>query len=340
MIEELRRLCSISGVSGREEKIREYILSQVQPFADDIRVDSMGNLLVFKKGSLTPKKRIMFAAHMDEVGLIVTDITSEGYIKFDMAGGIDRRILLGKRVYIGDEAIPGVIGNKAFHLATPEQRKHLPAISEMYIDIGAADKADAQSAVHLGDYIAFSDKVVQFGDGYIKAKAIDDRVGCASMLCMLKKDLPCDCWFAFTVQEEVGCRGAAAAANRICPDVAVILEGTTAADLPGVGNTERVCTVGGGIVLPFMDGSTIYDRELYLQLGEIADRNGIRWQTKTRIAGGTDASVVQRSGAGVKTAAISVAMRNIHSPACIAKTDECESQLKLAELFLAEFAAW
>lgn len=338
MLDTMETLCCLDGVSGREDEVREYILERVMPFADEIRTDAMGNLMVFKKGAAKPKQRVMLAAHMDEVGLIITEITEDGYLRFDAVGGIDRRVLIGKRVFVGSVRALGVIGSKAIHLTTAEQRKTLPKLSDMYIDIGAKDKAEAETLVQLGDTAAFDDSVIRFGDGYIKAKAIDDRAGCASMLELIESQLPCDCWFAFTVQEEVGCRGAAVAARSIQPDVALILEGTTAADIPGVSGADRVCQLGKGVVIPYMDKGTIYDRELYGMLCRLAEENGLLWQTKSRVAGGTDASAIQRSGAGVRVAAVSVAVRNIHSPASVVKAEECEAQLKLARLFLKEFA--
>lgn len=338
MLDTMETLCCLDGVSGREDEVRDYILERVMPFADEIRTDAMGNLLVFKKGACVPKQRVMLAAHMDEVGLIITEITEDGYLRFDTAGGIDRRVLIGKRVFVGAVRTLGVIGSKAIHLTTAEQRKTLPKINDMYIDIGAKDRAEAEALVQLGDTAAFDDAVIRFGDGFIKAKAIDDRVGCASMLELIESQLPCDCWFAFTVQEEVGCRGAAAAARSIQPDISLILEGTTAADIQGVSGVDRVCRLGQGVVIPFMDRGTIYDRGLYNTLGRLADENKIPWQTKTRVAGGTDASAIQRSGAGVRVAAISVAVRNIHSPASVAKASECEDQMRLAKLFLKEIA--
>ena len=338
MLDTMEILCCLDGVSGREDEVREYILERVMPFADEIRTDAMGNLMVFKKGAAKPKQRVMLAAHMDEVGLIITEITEDGYLRFDAVGGIDRRVLIGKRVFVGSVRTLGVIGSKAIHLTTAEQRKSLPKLSDMYIDIGAKDKAEAEALVQLGDTAAFDDSVIRFGDGFIKAKAIDDRAGCASMLELIESQLPCDCWFAFTVQEEVGCRGASVAARSIQPDVALILEGTTAADIPGVSGADRVCQLGKGVVIPYMDKGTIYDRELYGMLCRLAEENGISWQTKSRVAGGTDASAIQRSGAGVRVAAVSVAVRNIHSPASVVKAEECEAQLKLARLFLKEFA--
>ena len=338
MLDTMETLCCLDGVSGREDEVREYILERVMPFADEIQTDAMGNLMVFKKGAAKPKQRVMLAAHMDEVGLIITEITEDGYLRFDAVGGIDRRVLIGKRVFVGSVRTLGVIGSKAIHLTTAEQRKSLPKLSDMYIDIGAKDKAEAEALVQLGDTAAFDDSVIRFGDGFIKAKAIDDRAGCASMLELIESQLPCDCWFAFTVQEEVGCRGASVAARSIQPDVALILEGTTAADIPGVSGADRVCQLGKGVVIPYMDKGTIYDRELYGMLCRLAEENGISWQTKSHVAGGTDASAIQRSGAGVRVAAVSVAVRNIHSPASIVKAEECEAQLKLARLFLKEFA--
>ncbi len=337
-LDTMETLCCLGGVSGGEDEVRDYILERAMPFADEIKTDPMGNLMIFKKGAVTPAVRVMLCAHMDEVGLIVTDITSDGYLRFDQAGGIDRRVLIGKQVYVGQDRVPGVVGSKAVHLTTAEQRKTLPAMSEMYIDIGAESREEACASVSVGDLVAFDDRVVRFGDGFIKAKAIDDRAGCATMVELLESELPCDCWFAFTVQEEVGARGATIAARSVEPDVALILETTTAADIPGTEGADRVCQLGKGVVIPFMDRGTIYNRELFRLLGRLADENGIAWQTKTRIAGGTDGSSVQRSGAGVRVAALSVPVRNIHSPACVARIDECEAQYNLARLFLEEMA--
>ena len=338
MLDTLETLCCLDGVSGAEKEIRDYILERAMPLADEIRTDLMGNLIFFKKGAKQPQQRIMLSSHMDEVGLIITHIEDSGYLRFAFAGGVDRRVLMGKKVYIGAQRVPGFIGTKAMHLTTGEQRKVIPELSEMFIDIGVSSRQEAEELVAVGDCAAFDDAVIRFGDGYIKAKAIDDRVGCAAMLKLLESDLPCDCWFAFTVQEEVGCRGASVAANIVDPDIAIVLEGTTAADLAGVRGADRVCSLGGGVVIPFMDGGTIYDRALCRQLAALAEAKGIPWQTKTRVAGGTDASVIQRQGSGTRVAALSVAVRNLHSPACVAKIDDCEAQWKLANLFLEEIS--
>ena len=336
MIETLKTLCMLSGVSGQEDEVRDYILERAMPYADEIHTDAMGNLMVFKKGAVHPEQRIMLCAHMDEVGLIITRIEDEGYLRFQFIGGVDRRVVLGKRVYVGRERIPGVIGLKACHLVSRDEEKNVPKADELYIDVGAKSKEEAAKHIELGDYGVFDDSVTEFGDGYIKAKAIDDRCGCAAMLKLIEEDLPCDTWFAFTVQEEVGARGAMGAAFRLTPDIALVLEGTTAADLPYVEEGKQICRLGKGPVLTFMDRGTIYDRELRALLIRLAEENGIAWQTKEQIAGGTDGRVIQRSRAGVKTAIIATAVRNIHSPASVASEKDAENMLVLARLFLRE----
>lgn len=334
MLETLKTLCYLSGPSGYEDEVRDYILERVMPYVTDIQTDSMGNLIVSKKGRVTPARKVMLCAHMDEVGIIITGIDDDGYLRFDFLGGVDRRVVIGKRVYIGKNRIPGVIGIKAYHLVDKEEEKSVPKREDMYVDIGAASKAEAEETVRLGDYGVFDDSVYEFGDGFLKAKAIDDRVGCAAMIKLIEGELPCDCTFAFTVQEEVGTRGAKIAANRVCPEVAIVLESTTAADLPEVPEGKTICKLGSGIVVPFMDRGTLYSRRLYKAVTELADKNGIKWQTKHMIAGGTDASVLQRSGLGADTIAISAPVRNIHSPASIAKITDFEVMPSLTMLLL------
>ena len=202
------------------------------------------------------------------------------------------------------------------------------------MDIGCRSREEAEKLVSLGDTGAFDDHIVEFGEGFLRAKAIDDRVGCAVMLALIEEGVPVDCHFAFTVQEEVGCRGATAAAFRIRPELCLVLEGTTAADLPSQQGSERVCAPGKGPVLPFMDGGSIYDRGLWRQLTALAEEKGIPWQTKTWISGGTDASSIQKSGCGVRVAAISAAVRYIHSPSCVGCTEDFENMLRLARAYL------
>lgn len=263
MIETVKTLCALSGVASFEDPVRDYLMEQAKPFADEMRVDALGNLIIFKKGKKSTGNKLMLCAHMDEVGLIIKRITDDGYLKFAAIGGIDRRVLIGKRVFVGWNRIPGIIGLKAVHLTTAEERGKVPRLEEYYLDIGAKDKEEAEALVSLGDFAVFDNECMEFGNGMFKAKAIDDRVGCAVMLKMLQRDLPMDCVFAFTVQEEVGTRGAFGAAFSVTPEIALVLETTTAADLPGLKGQKRVCAPGQGPVISLMDGGTIYDKELF-----------------------------------------------------------------------------
>ncbi|MDR1668710.1 MAG: M42 family metallopeptidase [Oscillospiraceae bacterium] len=333
MISLLKQLCALDGVSGWEDEVRDYIRAAAAPYADEVREDVMGNLLVFRRGR-SAGKTVMAAAHMDEVGLIVRGATDDGYLRFGTAGGIDRRVLLAKGVRCGTDKLPGVIGLKAVHLSRPSERENIPAINELYIDIGASSKDEALKKVPLGEPCAFDTEPEAFGKGLFKAKAIDDRAGCAVMLRLLEERPAYDTWFVFTVQEEVGLRGARTAAYALKPDMALILEGTTAADLPDCEGTQRVCAPGGGVVLSYMDNSAVYDRGLFERLRELADSEKIPWQLKRAVAGGTDAGAIQRSRSGVPVAGLSAAVRYIHSPVSVVSPEDIENQYKLAKMFL------
>ena len=337
MIELLKKLCALPGPSGREEQVRTFIEEYAAPYADKMLTDPMGNLHVFRKGS-SSERTLMVCAHMDEVGLIVTGFTEDGYLKFDFVGGVDRRVIIGKRVWVGEHNIPGIIGVKAYHKCKGEADKMVPAINALYVDIGAESKAEAQKLVSLGDVGCFDADVFEFGNGMLKAKALDDRLGCAVCMKLLEQQPPCDTWFVFTCQEEVGARGAGTAAFRIKPDAALVIEGTTAADLPDIPAHKTICKPGNGVVIPFMDRNTIYTRKFYDVATKIADENGIKWQTKQMIAGGTDACNIQRSGAGVPVLGIAAALRNIHSPACVGSISDFKAVYALAELFMKEYS--
>ena len=334
MIDTLKTLCALPGVSSFEDEVRDYIRNRVAPYADSLRVDAMGNLIVFKKGAKSTGNKLMLCAHMDEVGLIVRDITDEGYLKFSCVGGIDRRVLLGKQVMVGANKVPGIIGLKAIHMTTPEERKKVPPLTDYYIDIGAADQEQAQKLVELGDCCVFAGDVVEFGGGMLKAKAIDDRVGCAVLVKLLEEELPMDCTFVFTVQEEVGTRGAFGAAFSVTPEIAVVFEGTTAADNPALEEHTQVCWPGRGPVLSWMDGSAVYDRALFELLRGLAEANRVPWQMKHYLSGGTDAGAIQRTKAGVRVTGISAAVRYLHAPSSVASISDMEHMLTLARLFV------
>ena len=338
MIDLLKELCLLNGVSGDEDEVRAFIRGRAKPYAHSIRTDALGNLIVFKKGRRATGNKLLLAAHMDEVGLIVTRITDDGFLKFDFVGGVDRRVAIGKPVVVGPNRVPGIIGLKAIHLVSRDEMKKVPKTEALYIDIGASDKEEAEALVSLGDYGAFVGAPEEFGSGLLKSKAIDDRVGCAVMLELLKEDLPLDVTFAFTAQEEVGTRGAFGAAFSVTPEVALVLETTTAADLPDVEGHRRVCAPGKGPVISYMDGASIYDRPLFETLRGLAEANGIPWQTKEYIAGGNDARTIQRTKAGVRVAALSAAVRYLHAPASVGSPSDFEHMLTLSRLFLREMA--
>ena len=334
MLEELKTLCRLSGVSSREDQVRDYIRTQAQPWAESIRTDALGNLIVTKRGTKSAPGYLMLAAHMDEVGLMVDRIHEDGTLGFQFVGGVNRQVVIGKKIYLGENRIPAVVGMKPIHLTTAKERKEVPKTDKLYLDIGCTSKEEAEALVSLGDVGVFSDDVTEFDRGLLKAKAIDDRVGCAVLLDLLRQELPMDVTFVFTVQEEVGTRGAFGAAFSVKPKIALVVEGTTAADLPGLEGGERVCSVGKGPVIPYMDGGTIYDRELFLLLRRLAEKHQIPWQTKEYLSGGTDGRAIQRSRSGVRVAGLAAAVRYLHAPSSVASVSDYEAMIQLARLFI------
>lgn len=325
----LKELTDLNGVSGNEEQVRAFITSQIAPYADEVTVDSIGNLIVLKKGRQSGGKKIALCSHMDEVGFILSSITDDGYLKFKAVGGIDERILLSKRVTVGKNKIPGVIGIKAVHLRTEEERKSVIKLKDMYIDIGAKDKEDAEKHVSLGDYIAFDSDYTELGGGKIKAKAIDDRAGCAILIECMKKDYEHDMYFCFTVQEETGLKGAYVAAHRLGLDAAFIVEATTAADVPFSEKHQYSTRLGAGPVVSVMDRGSVADKRLTEYLFRLADENGIKYQLKQSTFGGNDARAFQTGGGACAVASVSLPCRYIHSPVCVANSADFNEMLRL-----------
>lgn len=329
----LKDLCLLNGTSGREEAVRNYIIEKIKDKCE-YSVDALGSVIAFKKGKKAPDKKVLLAAHTDEVGFIITDITDDGYLRFAPVGGIDAAVVLGRRVDIN--GIKGVVGAKAVHLLSDDEKKNEPAFDKLAIDIGAADKAEAEKAVSLGDCAYFASDYCEFGDGFIKSKALDDRIGCMLMIELINSDLEYDTYFCFNVQEEVGLRGSGCSAYAVKPDVAVILESTTAADIDGVTGGDKCCALGKGPVVSFMDGRTIYDKQIFDLAFEVAKENNIKIQTKTKIAGGNDAGAIQKSGAGCCVAAVSLPCRYIHSGSSVVKIGDIEETRRFLPLFLSK----
>ena len=338
----LRELTRLNGISGNEDEVRNFIKTEAAKYADDIRVDSIGNLIAFKKArnaqSSTPSHRIMLSAHMDEVGFMVIGYGENGTIKFKNVGGIDERILPGKRVLVGDRKLPGIIGTKTIHLQERDERISNVKMKSMYIDIGAEKREEAEKLAPLGDYIAFDSDYTEFGDRCVKAKALDDRVGCAVMLEALKGEYNFDLYACFTVQEEVGLRGAEVAAFSVEPDIALIIEGTTCSDVPDVEEYDYSTILGGGAALTIMDRTAYTDKKLTNFIYDLAVNKQIAVQFKKTTTGGNDAGKIQRSRSGVKVASISVPCRYIHSPVSVMSLKDYESVRQVVLAVLKEFS--
>ena len=327
----LMRLCTARGISGSENEVRDIILREIKPYASSVEISPLGNLIVFKKGAKRPKTRLMLNAHMDEVGLIVTHITEDGLLQFAPVGGIDRRVLCGKAVTVGN-GISGVIGAKPIHLLEDDEKEKSIPIKNLYIDIGAAGRSEAEGYVTPGDVVSF-DSVFDTEHGMIKSRALDDRAGCAILIDMIQQDLEYDMAFVFAVQEEIGLRGSKTAAYAVDPQAAIVVETTTAADVAGVDKERQVCRVGNGAVISFMDRSTIYDKEYYKMAFEAADKAGVKCQAKQAVAGGNDAGAIHVSRGGVRTIAVSLPCRYLHSAVgMIAQEDFVSAQKLVFEL--------
>lgn len=338
MKELLKELCLLNGVSGDESAVREYIIEKIKDCCE-WRVDNLGNLICFRKGRRKPQKKLMVCAHMDEVGFIVTSVRSDGTLSFAAVGGVEASAAAGIQVRVGKNLLSGVIGSGAIHNLSKQQREKLPEISDLYIDIGAKDKADAEKYVRPGDCVYFDSEFTEMGSGCIKSKAIDDHAGCAMMIRLMQDEPEYDTWFVFNVQEEIGLRGATVSAFSVQPDIAFVLEATTACDIDGVCGAKRVCTLGGGAVVSFMDRSTMYDKELYRLAFQTAGELGIPCQTKSVIAGGNDSGAIHISGKGVRTLAVSVPCRYLHSPSCVIAYEDLENSYRLVKTLIEKVSA-
>lgn len=327
----LKKLCMLNSASGDERAVREFIIEQIKDFCE-YEVDNLGSIIAFKKGEKTPDKKVMFAAHMDEVGFIITDIDDEGYLSFAPVGGIDTKVVADRVLNIN--SVKGVVGLKPVHLLSSEERNTPLTFKDMRIDIGASDRKQAEENVSLGDFAYFESEYYELGNGLIKAKAIDDRVGCMLMIELIKSNLEYDTYFCFNVQEEVGLRGSACTSYAVQSDISVILEATTASDIDELNGSDAVCFLGSGSVVSFMDGRTIYNKELYDLAMTTANENGIKVQSKRAIAGGNDAGAIQTSGKGSKVLAISLPCRYIHSACCVANKDDIDQMRELIKALM------
>jgi putative aminopeptidase FrvX len=332
----LKRLSEAFGVSGYETEVREIITNELKSYVDEIKTDSMGNLYAIKR-AYRQGPIVMLCSHMDEIGMMITAIEKNGLLKFKVVGGIDQRTLVSKTVKIGKHKIGGVIGAKAIHLQEPEERKKALKSKDLYIDIGAKDKEEAESLVKIGDFATFDSIGRLFGENLFKGKALDNRAGNTVLVDVLKAErtkLPI--FGVFTVQEEIGLRGSAIAANFVKPDLAVVLETTHAADTPETESYESITSLGNGPALTVMDMTFIRDKKLLGMLIKTAERKGIPYQFKRAVSGGTDAGRIHISQNGVPTVIISIPCRYLHSASSVVNLNDIDNTLKLTLSFLNE----
>ncbi len=325
----VKELVSLNAPSGFEDEVRDFIKDKIT--ADEIYTDSIGNLICRKKGN---GKKVMVCAHMDEVGFIITQVTDVGFLRFETLGGIDTSVLSSKKVLIGKDRIPGIIGAKAIHLQSADEANAPIKKKDLYIDIGAKNKEEAEKLVSMGDYATFDGEYTAFGENMIKAKALDDRTGCAIMMELMKDEYESDMYFVFSVQEEVGLRGANVAAHNINPDIALVIEGTTCSDVHGSKPHNTVTTSGGGAVMTAVDMAAISDKKYFDFITKIAVENNIKLQIKRTTAGGTDAGAIQRSNSGVKTAVLAVPCKYIHSGVSVMNYSDFEAVYELSKAVL------
>lgn len=343
-VELIEKLALCFGPTSCEGEVEAAIREELAGTGAVLETDRMGNLTAHLPGKENCP-RILLSAHMDEVGFMITHIEEKGYLRFDTLGGIDPAVLSGRAVTLGDESkrVNGVIAAKGIHQQTAEERKKLPDIDDLYIDIGTSSREETEALLCRGDFGTFDTPFCRFGkDGaYIKSKALDDRMGCAVLIEVLRaldgKDLPLDLWFAFTVREEIGKSGALVSASRIAPDCAIILETTAIADVANVDPACRVASVGEGGVLSLLDRSTIYDRELVSFALETGKKRGIPVQVKRYVSGGNDAAHIQRSGVGVRCLALSAPTRYLHAPVSVASIKDYESMVALVSAMLCDW---
>ena len=324
----LKELCETVGVSGREDAVRNFITSRLNNIKDvEFIVDNSGNVIANKKGKKSGKK-LMIDAHMDEVGFIVTYIEENGLIRFSNVGGIETETLLCKRVEFKNAL--GVIGMKPIHLTESSEKETLPKLDELFIDIGAKSKEEALKYVSLGEVATFKSEFCDYGDGLFMSRAIDDRVGCAVLLKLLNEESEYDFTATFTVQEELGCKGASTAAFSVKPEVAIVLEGTTAGDILDVADHKKVCKIGDGVAVSFMDRVSIYDRELY----ELAFKQNVVCQPKAYVSGGNNSGSIALAGEGAKVMALSLPTRYLHSANTIGSYNDLESLYNLTKAMI------
>lgn len=314
-IQTLKMICETPGAPGFEEPIRSVVIDLVKPHVDDYYTDNMGNLITIKKSALKQaKKKVMLAAHMDEIGFIITHIDKEGFLKFHTLGGFDPKTLTAQRVLVhGKRTLRGVMGTKPIHVMSAEEQKRLPKTTDYFIDLGMT-KREVEKYVEVGDPVTRESIFTEMGD-CVNSKSIDNRISVYILIETMRKlkAVPFDVFGVFTVQEELGMRGANVATHSIDPDFAIALDTTIAYDVPGAQEHEKVTSLGKGAAIKIMDASVVCDPRMVEFIKQTAISNKIPWQPEILTAGGTDTAVMQKMGkSGAISGAISIPTRYIH----------------------------
>jgi endoglucanase len=334
----LEELSNAFGPSGNEDEVRRILARALEDKVDSLSTDTLGNLIAFKKGTGSePRLKVMVDAHIDEVGLMITRIDKSGLLGFQAVGGIGDRLLLAKGVVVGEKRLPGVITAPPIHLTKPKQRKQVISIDQLTIDIGASSEDEAKKLVKVGDYVTFDTRyrvLAEEGLRTAKGKAFDDRVGCAVAAALADEMYEVDLYLAFSVQEEVGLRGARVAAYRIDPDIAFALEGTVCDDAPRREDTSPTTQLGWGPAITVMDRSFFADRRLVQLLVDTAEAEGIPYQFKQPGVGSTDAGPIHLTKSGVPAVTVSVPCRYIHTPVGILSLNDYDCLVGLMKATL------
>jgi tetrahedral aminopeptidase len=333
LVETLEKLCNAYGVTGREEQVASLMEKFLKPYTDEVALDKLGNVIGVKKGKKNAPK-VMIAAHMDEIGLLVKTISKEGFLQFAKVGGIDDRILLAQSVVVLTKKGPikGIIGSKPPHIQKEEERKRIIPYDELFVDIGADSRDEAKKmGVQIGDTIAFDVKFARIGKNIVTGKALDDRIGCAIIIEALKRleKTECTIYAVGTIEEEVGLRGAGTSAFGICPDFGIALDVTVAGDTPGVKEFEAPVVMRKGPSLTVADSGMIVPPKVLRMLVETAEQNKIPYQLETGLAGSTDAARILLTREGVPSGVISIPTRYIHSPTSMLDLEDVEKAVKL-----------
>jgi putative aminopeptidase FrvX len=335
-MELLKKLCEAHGVPGREEAVRELVISELRGICDEIRTDALGNVIALKKGSGRGPK-VMLAAHMDEIGFLVSHIDEKsGFLRIDPVGGFDPRVLMAQRVIVHTEKgdLIGIIGSKPPHILTEEERKKPLELKDLFIDLGLpAD--EVKKRVSIGDFITLQQDFADVGN-LVSCKALDDRVGVYVMIEAVKKAKKhvCDIYAVATTQEEVGVRGARVSSFNVAPDIGVALDVTVASDVPGVGEHEHVSKLGAGVAIKIKDSLSISNPKLVRTMRQIAEQKKIKYQLEILPRGGTDAGAIQMTREGVAAITLSIPTRYLHSVVEAAHKDDIQAAIDLLATFL------